>query len=166
MSQISLIAVIDEAGGLGRNNQLLVHSPADLQYFKSVTLGKPIVMGHGTYQSIGRPLPGRTNIVLSRTEMSIPNVTVVGSLEQAFASVSTAPEIMIIGGAQLYRQTIHLASSLYITHIHHQFKADVFFPEIDKTLWMCVQQTFRAHDESNPYDMTFCLYKRVHNSEK
>lgn len=161
MTIISLIAALDEAGGLGKNNQLLCHLPADLQYFKATTMGKPIIMGRHTYESIGRPLPGRLNIVLSRTTLSIPGVTVVDSVDQILDQTSTFPEIMIIGGAQLYNATIHMATRLYITRIHHRFDADVFFPNIDPQIWRCIKNEFRPHDERNEYDLTYYIYERV-----
>lgn len=162
MTIISLIAAIDEAGGLGFNNQLLCHLPADLQHFKAITMGKPVIMGRKTFDSIGKPLPGRVNIVLSRhSEVSIKDVLVFNSLGQALTEVQHYPEIMIIGGEQLFATAMHEANSLYITRIHHQFIADVFFPEIDMALWNCTAQEFRQRDEKNEYDMTFYRYERI-----
>lgn len=100
MSLISLIAAIDETGGLGINNQLLCYLPADLQHFKSITMGKPIIMGRKTYESIGKPLPGRLNIVISQSIQSIPGVVVVDSLGQAIKETADASEVMIIGGSR------------------------------------------------------------------
>ncbi|HAT8178119.1 TPA: dihydrofolate reductase [Legionella pneumophila] len=161
MSLISLIAAVDETGGLGINNQLLCYLPADLQHFKSITMGKPIIMGRKTYESIGKPLPGRLNIVVSQMIQSIPGVIVVNSLGQAIKEAADAPELMIIGGANIYSQAILMAHRLYITRIHHQFRADVFFPQINELEWSCRSKEFRQHDEKNQYDMTFCLYERI-----
>jgi dihydrofolate reductase len=162
MTTISLIAAIDEAGGLGFNNQLLCHLPADLQNFKKITMGKPVIMGRKTFDSIGKPLPGRVNIVLSRRSgASIKDVLVCDSLRHALSEVQYYPEIMIIGGEQLFATAMHDASYLYITRIHHQFTADVFFPEIDTTIWNCTSQEFRQRDEKNIYDMTFYIYERM-----
>ncbi|EHL30763.1 hypothetical protein LDG_7191 [Legionella drancourtii LLAP12] len=112
MTIISLIAAIDEAGGLGFNNQLLCHLPADLQHFKAITMGKPVIMGRKTFDSIGKPLPGRVNIVLSRhSEVSIKDVLVFNSLGQALTEVQHYPEIMIIGGEQLFATAMHEANS-------------------------------------------------------
>jgi dihydrofolate reductase len=160
MTTISLIAAIDEAGGLGFNNQLLCHLPADLQHFKTITMGKPIIMGRKTYESIGRPLPGRLNIVLSTSTIVPEGVTVVNSLEQCFEITKDQEEIMIIGGEQLFAKTISLATYLYITRIHHQFTADVFFPEINEYEWTCISKEFHAQDEKNKYDVTFYTYIR------
>ncbi|KTC86274.1 dihydrofolate reductase [Legionella cincinnatiensis] len=160
MTIISLIAAIDESGGLGINNQLLCHAPADLQHFKSMTMGKPVIMGRKTFASIGRPLPGRLNIVLSRTSSLIEGVHVFDSLKKAIEYAEGHYEIMIIGGAELFNEAIEMATFLYITRIHHQFAADVFFPKIDESIWHCQNQQFRPQDEKNKYDMTFCFYER------
>lgn len=161
MSKISLIAAIDQAGGLGFANQLLTHLPADLQYFKMVTMGKPIIMGRKTYESIGRALPGRTNIVLSSASVIKEGITSVHSLNEALQLTKYAAEIVIIGGAQLFAQAMQMADCLYITRIHHQFKADVFFPEIDEQVWQCTSEQFRARDEKNKYDLSFYIYTRL-----
>jgi dihydrofolate reductase len=160
MATISLIAAIDEAGGLGFNNQLLCHLPADLQHFKTITMGKPIIMGRKTFASIGKPLPGRLNIVLSRTTSYIDGVLVFDSLEQALSKIQDNVEIMVIGGEQLFADAMDKANYLYITKIHHQFLADVFFPIIDQNVWNCINEEFHQHDEKNQYDMTFYTYAR------
>lgn len=160
MSIISLIAAIDEVGGLGFNNQLLCHLPADLQYFKTITMDKPIIMGRKTFESIGRPLPGRLNIVLSHAPLIIDGIITAISLEHALAQTKAHQEVMIIGGGQLFQNAIHIAQRLYITRIHHQFNADTFFPEIVAKEWICTHETFRLHDEKNKYDMSFYLYER------
>lgn len=161
MSVISLIAAIDEAGGLGTNNQLLCYLPADLQHFKSITMGKPVIMGRNTYESIGKALPGRLNIVISHNVSSQPGVVVVDSLEKALEQATEAPEIMIIGGAKIYSQAISMAHRLYITRIHHQFVADVFFPKINEMEWSCRSKVFQQQDDKNQYDMTFHIYERI-----
>lgn len=160
MTIISLIAAVDEAGGLGFNNKLLCHLPADLHHFKTTTLGKPIIMGRHTFESIGKPLPGRLNIVLSRSITHIDGVLVLNSFEQALEQTADCNEIMIIGGAELFKQTIQRANRLYITNIHHQFLADAFFPDIDKKKWLCRNMEYRRHDEKNKYDMTFCIFEK------
>jgi dihydrofolate reductase len=160
MSIISLIAAIDETGGIGINNQLLCHLPADLQHFKTITMGKPIIMGRKTYESIGRPLPGRLNIVLTRSYLPIEGVEIAHSLDEALIKTKDIPEVMIIGGEQLFKDAMAIANRLYITRIHHQLTADVFFPNIDENLWACANNVFRQHDEKNKYDMSFYIYER------
>lgn len=161
MTTISLIAAIDNLGGLGYNNQLLAHLPADLAHFKSITMGKPIIMGRKTYESIGRPLPGRQNIIISTQLKPQQEITVVTSLENALVCTQGADEIMIIGGAQLFKQTIEIATRLYITLIDHQFVADVYFPIINERSWVCSERTVHYRDEKNAYDMSFCIFERT-----
>ena len=158
---ISLIAAMDENRGLGKENKLLCHLPADLKHFKELTIGKPVIMGRKTYESIGKALPGRFNIVLSRTATEINDATVVDSLQQAIVLTQGLPEVMVIGGAKLFEQALPLAQRLYLTLIHAQFEADVFFPAIESRHWQCRQAVERQHDEKNGYDLTFICYERI-----
>ena len=161
MTKISLIAAVDENFGLGINNKLLCHLPADLKHFKEITFGKPVIMGRKTFVSIGRPLPGRQNIVLTSHRDTIAGVEIAHSLEEAFQLASHVNEIMIIGGEQIFRESLALANHIYLTVIHHQFTADVYFPELNASIWHRVDSEFRPADEKNMYDMTFCQYQRI-----
>ena len=161
MTKISLIAAMDEDRGIGKDNNLLCHLPADLKHFKELTLGKPIIMGRKTYQSIGKPLPGRLNIVLSHEIKSIEGITVVPSIQQALLSTADAAEIMIIGGAHVFAEALPLSQCVYLTIIHAQFNADVHFPLLKKTEWVCQEAVHRTSDEKNKYDLTFCRYERI-----
>jgi dihydrofolate reductase len=156
--KISLIVAMDEAGGIGWANRLLCHLPADLKYFKAMTLHKPIVMGRKTYESIGRPLPDRENIVLSRCESALPGVQVVHMISEVIEL--SAPEIMIIGGAEIFKLFLPLATDLYITRIHHCFEADVFFPKIDMSEWVLCSSREHPQDEKNIYPLTFQIFRR------
>ncbi|MCE3045548.1 dihydrofolate reductase [Legionella sp. 16cNR16C] len=160
MTLISLIAAVDEAQGLGKNNQLLCHLPADLKFFKQITLGKPIIMGRKTFASIGKALPGRQNIVVSRSSVSAAEIEVAHSLEEALELSQGAPEVMIIGGASIYQQILPQAQQIYLTQIHHRFDADVFFPAINQDEWSCEKIEEHEQDEKNAYSMSFYLYKR------
>lgn len=160
MTIISLIAAVDKNHGLGKGNKLLCHLPADLKHFKEKTVGKPIIMGRKTYESIGRPLPDRLNIVVSKYTIDIPGVTMAHSLEEALTLTKANSEVMIIGGASIFEQALLVADRIYLTLIHEQFDADVFFPKFDKTIWQCREAIDRAHDEKNPYDLTFYEYER------
>lgn len=160
MPIISIIAAVDESNGIGRNNKLLCHLPADLKHFKTLTMGKPIIMGRKTFDSIGKPLPGRKNIVLSHKDLLIEGVDVVDSLEKALNLCKEHSELMIIGGAQIYNSIYEKADRLYITHIHHQFNADTYFPKISEKEWLLKDKEVKLHDELNPFDMTFCTYLR------
>lgn len=162
MPIISLIAAIDEQGGMGRDNRLLCHLPADLSYFRANTLGKPVIMGRKTFESINqRPLPKRTNIIISSQLSPREGITVVPSLSQALGFVKDEPEIMIIGGAQLFKESLLIADKIYLTVIHHVFEADVFFPPINLADWLAKKCTECPADENNPYAMTFYLYERI-----
>lgn len=158
---ISLIAAIDENYGLGKNNQLLCHLPADLIRFKQLTMGKPIIMGRNTFTSIGKVLPGRKNIVLSQYKLNITGVEVVNDLAAAVnLAAGYAQEIMIIGGANVFSQTMPFAHKLFITQIHNSFAADVFFPRFDLNSWHCKERITWLHDKKNQYDMTFYIYEK------
>lgn len=161
MTKISLIAAIDENRGLGKNNQLLCHLPADLAHFKQLTIGKPIIMGRRTFDSIGKPLPGRTNIVLSHKQLSIEGVKVVPSLKAGIDEVCDAAEIMVIGGSAVFEEALPLAQRIYLTIIHHQFDADVFFPKFDETQWVRTVIDSKMPDAKNVYRMTFCQFDRL-----
>ena len=160
MTIVSLIAAMDENRGLGKENKLLCHLPADLKHFKELTLGKPVIMGRNTYESIGKALPGRLNIVLSTRGIIIEDVTVVDSLFQALELTRSMPEVMIIGGAQVFQQALPLAHRIYLTLIHTKLDADIFFPVLDDKAWHLQEAILRHQDEKNKYDMTFCFYER------
>lgn len=161
MAVVSIVVVVDQNYGLGKNNQLLCHLPADLQHFKTLTWGKPIIMGSKTFLSIGKPLPGRRNIVLSRKEQVIPGVEMMSSLARALQATAADDEVMVIGGGQVFQEALPYASRIYLTRIEHQFDADVFFPKLDEKDWKCVRQVHRPSDEFNPYSLWFCEFERV-----
>lgn len=160
MTRISLVAAIDEQYGLGYKNALLCHLPLDLKHFKALTMGKPIVMGRKTHESIGRLLPGRLNIILSRTLTDVPGARICHSLAEVLAVTAHEEEIMIIGGADVFQIFMPHAQHLYITQIHHHFDADVFFTPIDSEQWVCVNSSFHAKSENNIHDLTFFEYQR------
>ena len=161
MTTVSLIAIVDQQHGLGKNNQLLCHLPADLAHFKALTLGKPIIMGRKTFESLGRPLPGRRNIVLSRHAVSPAGVEVMHSIAEVLQNLTEVEEAMIIGGAQIYQEALKFAQRVYLTRIDHQFDADVFFPKLDENHWECVSEVYRDPDEKNAYGLRFCEYRLI-----
>jgi dihydrofolate reductase len=131
-----MIAAMAQDRVIGKDNKMPWHLPEELQYFKRVTMGKPILMGRNTFESIGRPLPGRQNIVISSNEnLTITGVDVVNSIEQALAIAGQCDELMVIGGARLYAQMITLANTLYITDIKLSVAGDAFFPEFGQEQW-------------------------------
>jgi dihydrofolate reductase len=165
--RLALIAAVAENGTIGRDNGLPWYLPEDLKYFKRVTLGKAIVMGRKTWDSIGRPLPGRTNIVVSRQpDLSIEGATVVKDLTAALelasriATVDGSEELMVIGGAEIYQLALPLAQRLYLTEVHAVVAGDALFPTWDRAQW--VQSSSEKHDadDSNPFDYSFVVYDR------
>ena len=151
---------------IGLDNDMPWHLPADLQWFKKTTLGSPIIMGRKTYDSIGRPLPGRLNIILSRdTELTIEGCTVVNSLEDAMRAAedtdSSKNEIFITGGAHLYNKFLDETDTLYLTLIDAELTGDTFFPDYTKYNWQEIERTERPADDKNPYSLTFLTLERV-----
>lgn len=154
---ISLIVAMAENRVIGRGNQMPWHLPADLRHFKSVTLGKPVIMGRKTFESIGRPLPGRRNVVISRNaDWCAEGVESVQSLDAALALAQDAGEVMIIGGGQLYREALPLAQRLYLTHIALTVvDADTWFPDYSQYQWQQQAEELHEPDDKNPYAYRF-----------
>jgi len=146
---------------IGNNNQLPWHLPADFAHFKSVTMGKPVIMGRKTYESIGKPLPGRTNIVLSRDpDIRFEGVACVSSFEQALLLVADAEEVMVIGGSTIYEMLLPRANRLYLTYVDAEFEGDAWFPEFDKNQWFELESVLRKADEKNLYDCRFVTLEK------
>lgn len=159
---LSIIVAIDENYSIGKNNQLPWKLPADLRYFKAVTTGHTIIMGRKNYESMGKALPNRRNIVVSRqTSLSLPDAELVHSLEEAISLCSPDEETFIIGGAEIYKQALPLISCMYITRIHHQFEADTYLEGIDWNEWQEVSRDDREADDKNPYTYSFLKYQKV-----
>lgn len=154
---ISMVAAMAANRVIGKDNKMPWHLPADLQHFKAVTLGKPVVMGRKTFDSIGRVLPGRRNIVISRQTVTDPRgAEWVNSLPQAFELLHDQPEVMVIGGAEIYRQCLPLAQRLYLTEISLQTEGDACFPDYQAAgNWEVAEQSFMPADDNNPYDCRF-----------
>lgn len=159
---ISMIAAVAENGIIGKDNDLIWHLPADLQHFKNTTKGHHVIMGRKTYESMNKPLPHRTNIIVTRqADYRVDGAIVVGSLGAALKEVWNDEEPFIVGGAEIYRQGMELADRIYITRIHEEFDGDTKFPEISSSVWKVVKKEFRPKDERNAYDMTFITYERL-----
>ena len=159
MTQLTLVVAIDAQRGIGIDNKLPWHLPEDLAHFKRVTLGQPIIMGRKTFDSIGRPLPGRRNIVVTRNaQWRHAGVDAVTSLEAAIALAGEAPA-SIIGGAQVFTESMAIADRMIVTEIGHSFACDTFFPAIDPAAWV---ETAREthHSDANGYDYAFVTYQR------
>ena len=162
MTRLSLIVAMDKNRLIGSNNQLPWHLPADLAFFKRTTMGKPILMGRKTFESIGRPLPGRQNIVISRNPaFQAPGCDLADNIDAALALCEKAEEAMLIGGASLYEQAFAKVSTLYITRIHDSFDGDTWFPEFDEVDWALAEQENYGADGANPHDYSFLKYVRT-----
>lgn len=161
--KISMIVAMAEDRVIGLNNKMPWHLPADLQFFKRVTLGKPVIMGRKTYQSIGRPLPGRTNIVLSRDkDLQIEGVTCVQTPQQALDLVQGIDEVMVIGGATIYEQFLPLANRLYLTFIDLKTEGDTQFPDYQAVAnWQQIESQAHLADEKNAHNYQFVTLDRV-----
>ena len=158
---ISLIAAMAHERVIGKGNAMPWHLPADLRHFKSVTLGKPVVMGRRTFESIGRPLPGRRNLVISRNpQWQADGVEVAASLDEALSLLSGSDEVMIIGGGQLYAEALPRADRLYLTHIELVVAGDTYFPDYSLYNWCELEKTSHQPDEKNPYGYTFVTLAR------
>jgi dihydrofolate reductase len=161
---ITIIAAISTNNALGKDNDLIWRLPADLKRFKKVTSGHFILMGRNTFDSIGKALPNRTSVIITRnTQYQQEGCLIANSIEEAIRFAKDEEEVFIIGGAQVYQQAMerNLVDQLDITLVHQEFDADVFFPEIDKTIWKEVaREDFKA-DQKNPHDYSFISYQKM-----
>ncbi len=162
--RVTLIVAMTDDGVIGLDGQLPWRLPEDLRRFKAQTLGKPVIMGRKTFESIGRPLPQRHNIVLTRQrDFSVgdPAVTIVADVESALRAAGEVPEVMIIGGAEIYRLALPLAERLVLTRVHASVRGDTYFPPIEPTNWRLVSSEQYPADEKHAYSMTFEDLERV-----
>ncbi|HEY4340235.1 MAG TPA: dihydrofolate reductase [Steroidobacteraceae bacterium] len=158
---ISLLVAATENDVIGRNNGMPWHLPDDLKHFKALTLAKPVLMGRKTFDSIGRPLPGRTNLVMTRTAgWSVPGVTVVADLEAAIRAAGSAAELIVAGGAQVYALALPRATRIYLTRIHAVIDGDTRLPEIADNEWRETSRELHPIDARHPYAMSFVTLER------
>lgn len=159
---ISLIVAMDDNNLIGRDNDLPWRIPADLAYFKKTTFGHPVLMGRKTFDSIGKPLPGRENIVLTRNEQFSPEgVTIIHSLDEMLLTKTYADQnLFIIGGAEIFKECLHIADRLYITKIHDTFEGDTYFPEFDEETYRIIYREKGPKDKKNPYDYEFLILEK------
>ena len=159
--RVSLIVAMAQNGVIGRDNALPWRLSADLQRFKATTLGKPILMGRKTFESIGRALPGRLNLVLTRDpDWSAPGAVAVHSVAEALAQAAAAEELVVIGGAEIFQLVMSCARRIYLTRVHAQVPGDTFFPQFDPAQWVGVEAGTHPADERNTYAMTFVTLER------
>ena len=160
---LSLLVAADENNVIGKDNKLPWHLPNDLRYFKNLTWAMPILMGRKTFESIGKPLPGRKSIVITRNpEWNHDGVTVVHSVDAALAAAQKedVKEIFVIGGAAIFREAFPVARRIYLTRIHHNFDGDVYFQELSPQEWTLVKETHCSPDEKNAFAHTFQVWER------
>jgi dihydrofolate reductase len=160
---ITLIVAAADNGTIGRDNALPWHLPDDLRRFKQLTLGKPIVMGRKTFESIGKPLPGRQNIVVTRdANYRRDGVTVVNGVDAAVRAAGGAPEIMVIGGAELFRLFLPRAGRVHLTRVHGDVPGDIKWPDLDSKLWRAVASESHSADERHAWPMTFEVWEKIY----
>ena len=156
---ITLIAAAAENNALGKNNDLIWHLPDDFKRFKAITSGHYIIMGRKTFESFPKPLPNRTHVIITRQKNYNPeNCIVVNSLEKAIEICPKDEDVFVIGGGEIYQQSIAIADKIELTRVHSTFEADTFFPEIDNTIWELVQEEFHPKDEKHLFDFSFQTY--------
>ncbi len=166
--KLAMIAAVAENNAIGINNKMPWYLPEDLRYFKAVTMGKPIIMGRKTFDSLRKPLPGRTNIVVTRDpQWHHEGVKVVHSLDAAIelsedvALINGNEEVMIIGGEQIYRQALPKADRLYLTRVYQSFEGDAFFPELDESQWREVSRQDRQSEDDEPVVFSYLVLDRT-----
>ena len=159
MTEISIIVAVGKNNVIGSDGKLPWHMPADLKRFKELTTGKPVIMGRKTYESIGKPLPNRTNIILTRSaDYEAGGCIVVNSLDEALEATEGEKEAMIIGGASIYAQFLPKARRIYMTQIDALIEGDVYFPAVSG--WREVNIEHHKKDDKNPHDYTFVIFER------
>lgn len=159
----SIIAAVADNGVIGKNNTLVWRLPADMRYFKQTTIGHHVIMGRKTFESFRKPLADRTNIVITRNPDYHPvGCLTVHSLEEAFrfSESQNQEEVFILGGAEIYRQSLALTDKLYITEVHGEFEGDAFFPEIDSSEWREISREDHLPDDKNQYPYSFVVLER------
>jgi dihydrofolate reductase len=158
---VSLIVAMAQNGVIGRDNSLPWRLPRDLKRFRSATLGKPVLMGRKTFESIGRPLPERVNLVLTRDRSWLaPGVIAVHTVDEALTQAGMSTELVAIGGAEIYRLVLPFARRIYLTHVHADVEGDIFFPDFDSTQWADVECSMHPPDDDHAYPITFVTLER------
>ncbi|MEI7596103.1 MAG: dihydrofolate reductase [Bacteroidota bacterium] len=159
--ELSIIVAVDKNWAIGKNNQLLWHLPSDLKHFKELTMGCAIIMGRKTFESIGKALPGRTSIIITRDkDFKFEGCLVVNTISDAITAANQFEKAFIIGGGEIYNQTFNKAKKIFLTKVDAEFDADTFFPEISLKEWSELSNEHFAADEKNKFNYTFLEYKR------
>ncbi len=157
---LSLIAAVAENGVIGDRNRLLWHISEDLRRFKALTTGHPVVMGRKTYESLGRPLPNRTNVIITRQPLAVAGCTVVHSLDEALTRFPADEEVFVIGGAQIYAAALPVADRFYLTRVGHAYAGDTRFPDWNPAEWRLAASEAHPCGADYPYPFSFETYER------
>ena len=158
---VTIVVAIGENNAIGKNNELLWYLPKDLRHFKTITKGHTVIMGRKTFESVGKPLPNRRNIIITRnTDLAIEGTEVVHTLEEALELCKQDEEVFIIGGAEIYKMAMQHTDKIYLTVVHENFEADAFFPEIDHNLWLETASEKHLPDDKNNLSFTFSTLER------
>jgi len=157
---VSQVVAISKNHVIGKDNKLLWYLPNDLKHFKEITTGHTVIMGRKTYDSVGKPLPRRRNIIITRQAIAIEGCEVVNSIEAALALCTGEDEVFIVGGAEIYKQSMHLTDRIYLTIVHKEFEGDSFFPEINKSEWNEVFREDHQPDEKNLIPYSFITFEK------
>lgn len=157
---VSIVVAIAQNNAIGKNNQLLWHLPKDLKHFKDITSGHTVIMGRKTYESVGKPLPNRRNIIITRQNIVVEGCEVVNSIEDALKLCTGETEVFIVGGAEIYKQAMALTDRIYLTIVHQEFDADTYFPEIKETIWKETERQDHESDEKHLFPYSFITLER------
>lgn len=157
---VSIVVAISENHVIGKDNKLLWYLPNDLKHFKEITSGHTVIMGRKTYESVGKPLPNRRNIIITRQNITIEGCEVVNSIEAALALCTNEAEVFIVGGAEIYRQSMHLTDRIYLTIVHKEFDGDSYFPQIEPAEWKETAREDYEPDAKNALPYSFITYQK------
>lgn len=157
---ISVIVAVAENGTIGDKNTLLWHIKEDMKHFRTLTTGHPVVMGRKTYDSLGRPLPNRRNVVITRQDIAIEGCEIAHSLEEALSLFTPDEEVFVLGGAQIYAEAMPLADRFYLTVVEHPYEGDTAFPKWDRDQWQLIESERFEQGESYPHPFRFETYER------
>lgn len=158
---VSIVVAIAENHAIGKDNKLLWHLPKDLRHFKEITTGGTVIMGRKTYDSVGKPLPNRRNIIITRQQIEIAGCEVVNSLQAALDLCHDHKEVFIVGGAEIYKQAMPFTDRIYLTVVHENFEGDTYFPEIKEDIWKETERTNHEAAEKNPLSFSFITLERA-----
>ncbi|MBL4715185.1 MAG: dihydrofolate reductase [Bacteroidia bacterium] len=158
---INIIVAASSNNVIGKDNQLIWHLPDDLKFFKRTTMGCPLIMGRKTFESVGRPLPGRENIIVTRnTNFSFEGCTVVNSLTEAIETTNGNEQVFIAGGGEIYKEALSLVDIIYLTRVHHEFEGDTYFPVLNENEWVEVFREDHLKDEKHAFDFSILTFER------